>query len=248
MLRRLIEYLTRRMDPDAQAQLWRRLRRWRRPARLGTLRRWAPLSDAWGFDRGTPIDRHYIESFLETHATDIRGSVLEVRDSAYTRRFGRDVERAEVLDIREDNPHATIIADLSSADSVPGGQFDCFIITQTLQMIYEAEAAVRQAQRLLRPGGVLLATVPVISRIIPRYGLDADFWRFTPASCRRLFGDVFGADAVHVSSYGNALTAVAFVAGVACEELRSAELEASHPYFPVVLGVRAVKPMAASPE
>ena len=48
------------------------------------------LSRDFGFDRGTPIDRYYIESFLSTHASDIRGHVLEVADNTYTRRFGGD--------------------------------------------------------------------------------------------------------------------------------------------------------------
>ena len=155
-------------------------------------------------------------------------------------RFGRGVERSEVLDIKADNAAATIVADLSRADGVPGEQFDCFILTQTLQLIYNVDAAVRHAHRLLRPGGVLLVTVPVISRLVPRYGLESDFWRFTPASCRRLFGDVFGEN-VEVSSFGNALTAIGFLAGLAHEELRRSELDAHHADFPLIACVRAVK-------
>src|ERR687895_460818 len=56
--------------------------------RLGSLRRVTPISRNYGFDRGTPIDRHYIERFLTRHAGDVRGRVLEVGDDEYTRRFG----------------------------------------------------------------------------------------------------------------------------------------------------------------
>ena len=240
ILARLVEAASRRLDPERREQLFRRLRRLRHPARLGSLRRTAPLSESWGFDRGTPIDRYYIEGFLERHAADIRGTVLEVANAAYTMRFGRGVERSEVLDIKSDNAAATIVADLSRADGVPGEQFDCFILTQTLQLIYNVDAAVRHAHRLLRPGGVLLVTVPVISRLVPRYGLESDFWRFTPASCHRLFGDVFGEN-VEVSSFGNALTAIGFLAGLAHEELRRSELDAHHADFPLIACVRAVK-------
>ena len=40
-----------------------------------------PVSDHWGWDRGTPVDRYYIEQFLAEHAADVRGRVLEVKDS-----------------------------------------------------------------------------------------------------------------------------------------------------------------------
>ena len=56
---------------------------------------------------------------------------------------------------------------------------------------------------MLRSGGTLLVTVPCISRVVPRYGLESDFWRFTPASCRKLFGDAFGATQVTVEPVGN---------------------------------------------
>ena len=56
----------------------RRLRRLTRPAPLRGLRRLAPVSDKWGHDRGTPVDRWYIERFLERQAGDIRGRVLSL--------------------------------------------------------------------------------------------------------------------------------------------------------------------------
>src|SRR5450755_3790753 len=84
-------------------QLYRRLSR---PAWLGTLRRTTPLSDEHGFDRGTPVDRYYIEGFLEEHRQDIRGRVLEVRDSGYTDRFGHELTQRAVLDINSANPLA----------------------------------------------------------------------------------------------------------------------------------------------
>jgi len=219
-----------------------RLRRLRRPAWLGTLRRLTPLSDSWGFDRGTPVDRYYIEQFLEQNRQDIRGRVLEIRDSTYTHRFGTGVEQREVLDVNPSNPQATHIADLAAAEAVPSNLFDCFLLTQTLQFIYDTRSAIAHTFRILRPGGVLLATVPSVSRLAPRYGLTTDYWRFTPASCSALFGEVFGADQITVSAYGSVLSAVAFLAGMAQEELSPTELETNDPYFPLVIAIRAVKP------
>lgn len=236
-----------RLSP--QTNVWRqRLRRLIRPAWMGTLRRTTPLSRVWGSDRGTPIDRYYIERFLEAQRSDIHGHVLEVKDSSYTLRFGTGVERADVLDIDPANSEATIITDLTVADGIAADQFDCFVLTQTLQLIFDVPAALWQVQRILRPGGVLLATVPSVSRLAHTYHTGADYWRFTPASCARLFGAVFGAENVAVSAYGNVLTAMAFLTGMAVQELSQRELDTRDEAYPVVVGVRAVKALRPETE
>jgi SAM-dependent methyltransferase len=217
-----------------------RRRRLRRPAFLGTLRRTRPLSDRWGFDRGTPVDRYYIERFLAENQEAVRGRVLEVKDSRYTERFGSDVRERAVLDIDSSNPHATVIADLAAADSVPADSFDCFILTQTLQYVYDLSAALRHAHRILSPGGVLLATAPALSRIDPGCA-DREYWRFTAASFRALLAEAFPPDRIAVRTYGNVLTGIAFLAGMAAEELRPRELAHQDPHFPLLVAARAEK-------
>ncbi len=227
--------------PSTGASGWQQfLRRLRRPAWLGTLRRTTPLSDQWGYDRGTPIDRYYIERFLEVHRQDIHGHVLEVKDSTYTDRYGQNVARKDVLDIDAANPYATVVADLATADSIPADSFDCFILTQTLQFVSDLRASVAHIHRILRPGGVLLCTVPGISRVERAYA-STDYWRFTPASCSLLFDGEFGARQVSVCGYGNVLTAIAFLTGLASEELSQRELATPGEYFPVMIAIRAVK-------
>ena len=219
-----------------------RLHRLRRPAWLGTMRRVTPLSSHWGRERGAPIDRYYIDQFLASRAEDIHGRVLEVMDTRYTSRFGRDVERADVLDVDDTNPRATIVADLAAPGTLPEEAFDCFVLTQTLQFVFDLDSAVLEVHRALRSGGVVLATLPAVSKIDHTAGVAGDFWRFTAASCSTLFGKVFGPDRVEVESYGNVLTGVAFLMGMAAEELRRPELEHRDVFFPVLIGVRAVKP------
>jgi SAM-dependent methyltransferase len=213
-------------------------RRLRRPWWLATVRRTTPLSPWWGVDRGTPIDRYYIEEFLSKHRGDIRGAVLEVKDSGYTDRFGTGVSRRDVLDIDVRNPMATVVADLAEADHVPTDTYDCAIVTQTLTYIYDVASAVRHTHRILRPGGVALVTVPSITRLCPPF---LDYWRFTPLGCERLFGLHFGADAASVRARGNVGAAAAFLMGVACEELPRRVLEHDDDQFPVLVTIRAVK-------
>jgi SAM-dependent methyltransferase len=217
-----------------------RVRRLRHPAFLGTIRRTTPLSDHWGRDRGTPVDRYYIEHFLAGARQAIRGRVLEVMNADYTGRFGVGVERSDVLDIDPANPVATIVADLANAHAIPSETFDCFILTQTLQYIYDIRSAVAHAHRILRPGGTLLCTVPTVSRIARRE-LESEYWRLTAAACSRLFGDVFAGGVVDVRARGNVLSAVAFLVGMAREELSSRELDRDDQFFPVIVTVQATK-------
>jgi glycosyltransferase involved in cell wall biosynthesis len=220
--------------------------RWRPPAgwvHLGNLRRTTPLSDCFGFDRGKPVDRHYIEGLLSRHAEDVRGRVLEVADAAYTWQFGGErVTRSDVLHARPGNPEATIVGDLCTGEGIPEDAFDCIILTQVLPFVWDVPAAIATAHRALKPGGVLLVTVPGISQIsrhdAERWG---DFWRFTSQSVRRLFGEVFGAAAIDVTTYGNVLAATAFLQGLAAGELRTSELNERDPDYEVIIAVRAVR-------
>jgi len=228
------------LPADHANRLRLRLRRLSRPARLGSLRRTSPISDDFGYDRGSPIDRYYIEQFLADRRKDIHGRVLEVKDRTYTNRFGVGVTQRDVIDINPQNPHATIIANLAAANDVPDGTFDCFILTQTLQFIYDTYAAVAHAHRILKSPGTLLVTVPAVSAIVNDSELT-DYWRFTPASCSEIFGGVFGHAAVRVRAYGNVLTSIAFLAGLACEELTRDELETHDDRFSLIVSVCAVK-------
>jgi SAM-dependent methyltransferase len=233
--------LAKRLPPELRRRTSWRIQRLIRPAQLGLLSRTSPLSAHWGHDRGIPIDRHYIEHFLTVHRADLRGHALEVKDARYTGQPGLPIKHRDVLDIDSENSAATIIADLAAADEIPAERFDCFVLTQTLQFIPDVCAAIGHAYRILRPGGVLLATVPSVSRIDGKSGLKHDYWRFTAASCAMLFGDVFGDANVTVSSYGNVLTAVAFLEGMAVDELPTRAFAENDPYFPVLVAVRARK-------
>ncbi|HET6576828.1 MAG TPA: glycosyltransferase [Gemmatimonadales bacterium] len=215
-----------------------------RRVRFGTLRRLTPVSGKFGWDRGgLPVDRYYIERFLGQYAGDVAGRVLEVRDDAYTRRFGGPaVTRTDILHPTPDNPKATIVADLTAADHIPGDTFDCIVLTQVLPFIPDVPAAVRTLHRILRPGGVVLATVPGISQIV-RYDMDrwGDYWRFTSLSARRIFESEFPLGDVRVEAHGNVLAATAFLQGLSTRDLEPHELDHRDPDYEVLITVRAVK-------
>jgi glycosyltransferase involved in cell wall biosynthesis/SAM-dependent methyltransferase len=210
--------------------------------RFGNLRRLTPISRLWGRDRGRPLDRYYIENFLERHRADVCGRVLEVGEPSYTRQFGGDrVERSDVLHVEEGNAHATIVADLACADHIPDDSFDCIILTQTLQMIFDVPAALRTLHRILRPNGVLLATFPGITHTGDADWQETWYWSFTANSAQRLFHAVFGEENVRIESHGNVFAATAFLYGLADHELRRDELDHHDPAFDIVITVRAQK-------
>ena len=221
------------------ASLSRAVKFRRRPVWFGTIGRTRPYGLQWGYDRGTPIDRWYIERFLAAHQADVKGRVLEVKDSGYTDRFGSGLTERGVLDIDAANPHATYVTDLATCDGVPDDHFDCFILTQTLQLVFELQDAVRQVHRILRPGGVVLVTMPVLSRITDPPLMD--YWRFTPHAARRLFETVFEPTSVDVSACGNVFSEVAFLQGLAAEDVDERKLRVDDGRFPLVACLRAQK-------
>jgi SAM-dependent methyltransferase len=215
----------------------------RRAVRPRGLLRAEPVSRKFGLDRGTAIDRAWIEGFLRDESARIRGSVLEIGDSEYTRRFGIGVTESHVLHATGESPEATIVGDLATGEGVPDGAFDCIVLTQTLPFIFDMHGAVATCRRALRPGGSLLATLPGISQI-SRYDMDrwGDFWRFTDLSARRLFANEFGEARVTVRTHGCVGSACAFLQGLAAEELDAKLLEAVDPDYQVLITVVATVP------
>jgi SAM-dependent methyltransferase len=206
-----------------------------------------PFTRSFGYDRGQPVDRYFIEKFLANHSGEIAGHVVEIGDDRYTRQFGGGkVTTSDVLDQAHPDSTPTIIADLANADHLPSASFDCIIIVQTLQFIYNIRNAVSTLHRILKPGGVLLGSVPSLSPIC-RYDMDrwGDYWRFTSASVQKLFGSVFGNEGVHIQAHGNVLVSLAFLYGMAAEELTTEELDFHDRDYESLITVRAVKALSS---
>ena len=212
--------------------------------RFGDLRRLKPISSDYGNNRGLEIDRYYIEKFLAEFAGDIHGCVLEIKHDTYTKKYGQNrVTRSDVLHPVEGNPGATIVADLTKADHLPSDCYDAIIFTQTLQVIYDIRTVIATLYRILKPGGVLLATVSGMAQIsLDDFDQWGEYWRFTSLSARLLFEEAFSVGNVTAHPYGNVLTAIAFLEGLACEDLKRSELDARDRRYEVLIAIRAVKP------
>ena len=237
MLSSLKKYVGSRLSTTARCRLNRILRP--RVTHL-PFRRLAPLSTRRGFDRGQPIDRYYIECHLQENSSYVRGRCLEVRDATYTHRFGAgSVTAADILDIDPRNPSATIVGDLCDLKPVGDDTYDCIILTQVLQYVPDAPAAVRECHRILKQNGALLLTVPLIAAVDPV--APADFWRFTPDAVRLLLRGHFAEESVDVRSRGNHLATVAFLMGLAREELGPRHLGAQDDLRGCIVSARAVK-------
>jgi SAM-dependent methyltransferase len=211
--------------------------------RFGDLRRLKPISSDYGNSRGLEIDRYYIEKFLAEHAGDVHGRVLEIKHNTYTRRFGQDrVTKSDVLHPVEGNPDATIVADLTKAGHLPSNVYDSIIFTQALQVIYDIRTVVATLYRILKPGGVLLATVSGMAQLsLDDFDKWGEYWRFTSLSARLLFEEAFSAGNVHVCSYGNVLAAISFLEGLACDDIKRSELDARDRSYEILIAIRAVK-------
>lgn len=201
-------------------------------ARFGNLSRTHPMTD-WGTGRGTPVDRWYIERYLQSHASAVAGRVLEVKMDAYASWLGAST--VEVVDIDPANARADVVGDLCDEATLEPGRYDAAVITQTLQFVSDPVAAVRNLLVALRPGGTLLLTVPCLSRLCDA----SDRWRWTPAGLGHLLAGVAGPGAnIEVTGLGNGLAGRAFLFGLAAEDLPATTLALEDVDYPLIVGAR----------
>ena len=194
-----------------------------------------PISRQFGTERGTPVDRRYIEDFLKVNRNYITGDVLEVEDSFYTNKYGTNVSSAYVLDVSSDASGITFNANLETGEGIKDSIADCFILTQTLMYIFDLATAVDSIYRLLKSGGTALITCSGISqnsrRCMDDYGC---IYNFNADALRRLFGDKERFEILDVGSYGNVKTVTAHIAGLCVEDLDVEDFQYNDKYYPLI--------------
>ncbi len=231
------------MAASSSRALLRPVRRWLRNRFFITLgmRGTAPINPAFGAAEGTPIDRHYIALFLEANREHITGRVLEIGDRSYTERFGVGVTRSDVLNAVP-SAEATYVGDLASCPEIPDATYDCLVLTQMLHYVFDMRSAVGEIQRILRPGGTVLCTVPGITHV-SRYDMErwGDRWRLTSQSAAELFATAFEPEEIAVSTYGNAYSSVCFMQGVPSERLHRTKLDRLEPDYQLLVAIAATR-------
>lgn len=212
------------------------------PVNWVNLRSLKPISRKFGLDRGTPIDRVFIEDFLLKNKNHINGVCLEISENLYTKKFGNNIIKSEILDATNSNKSATIIGDLTKLESLPENYVDCFICTQTYNFIYDFRIAIEGSYKILKQNGTLLATVSGICQI-SKYDMDrwGDYWRFTNKSLDKVFSEIFGENNFEIVTYGNVLSSISFLNGISAEELTNEELFTIDDQFQLILCVKAHK-------
>jgi SAM-dependent methyltransferase len=209
---------------------------------LGDLNRVTPFSTDFGYDRGGPVDRYYIENFLAASSAHVKGRVLEIGDNEYTLRYsGSRLTKSDILHIDSTNPKATFVGDLSDAPHLPSDSFDCIILTQTLHLIYDYKGALANCYRILKPGGALLLTVPGISHIHHGEWGKYWMWSFTTASIQRMLSEAFEPARFRVQSFGNVLAATAFLYAMGLPEIAKKQVDHNDPQYQLIITALAIK-------
>lgn len=198
-----------------------------------------PISTKYGYDRGNPVDRYFINQFFAEYSDDIKGKCLEVVDPKVINEFGGDkVTQADAIDLFV-TKQATVYGNLKDLKGVvKSNTYDCLIISQTIHVNDDYDSIIKECYRILKPGGVLLVTLPTLS---PTWNLQINMWRFSIESAKHVFSKYFNSKKLTVKSYGNQTGAIFFWSGFAIEEMTAAELKKNDPKMPLIIGVRAVK-------
>ncbi len=203
-----------------------------------------PVSSVFGFDRGEPIDRYYIEKFLTQNSRHIKGHVLEIAENTYTIKFGGEkIEKSLIMHKDKFAPGANIIGDLATGEGILENVADCFILTQTLPFIFDLHSCVKNSVKMLKSGGVLLVSVPGITQI-SRYDMQrwGHYWGFTDLSLRRLYETVVPPECIEIQTYGNAKAAACFLYGLAQKEISRKVLDYSNPDYQIIITAVVRKP------
>lgn len=211
---------------------------------LSKLMKKEPVSSVFGFDRGDPIDRYYIEKFLSENSMHIKGRVMEIAENTYTRKYGGEkVEKSLIMSADKSAANADIIGDLATGEGISEDIADCFIMTQTLPFIFDLHSCVKNSVKILKPGGVLLVTVPGITQI-SRYDMQrwGHYWSFTDLSLRKLYETVVPPECIEIQTFGNAKAAACFLYGLAQKEISRKVLDYFNPDYQVLITAVVRKP------
>jgi SAM-dependent methyltransferase len=112
------------------------------------------------------------------------------------------VERYEGVDLWPRSDKVTFAGDVQTLTMVQDGVYDSAICIEVLEHVPEPGRAIGTMARILKPGGVIVISVPHLSRL---HDLPHDYFRFTEYGLRYLLGQN-GLEVVSVQTKGGLLT------------------------------------------
>ncbi len=202
-----------------------------------------PMNDSFGYRRGTPIDRYYIQNAIKEYSKEIKGSVLEVGGNDYTMLYSNtSLKDSHILNYTHMDGNNVIVGDLTKHDSLKEQKFDTFICTQTLNFIYDFESAISTSYELLNNGGYFIGTVASVSNI-SKYDNDrwGDYWRFTEKGIKKAL-DNSQFQVIDLSGFGNVLAAKSMFDGCVIEDFKNLQLlDHVDPAYPVIISFLCFK-------
>ncbi len=116
----------------------------------------------------------------------LHGVVLDVGCGTmpYRSVLDQKVTRYDSLDLKAQVPGVTYEADVQDMRVVPDAAYDSVICLEVLEHVPDPFRALAEIRRILRPGGVLVLSVPHLSRI---HEAPQDFYRFTNYGLAAMF-------------------------------------------------------------
>jgi SAM-dependent methyltransferase len=201
----------------------------------GDLRRPQPLCQFFGFTRGTPVDRYYLNRFIESIRQDVYGLTLEIGGEKQNRElygFKHAIEY-RVLDLP--GLSDDISGNVSNPRILAENTFDSIVMFNVLEHCEQPQLVADNIHRWLKPGGTAYVLVPAAQKIHPAPG---DYWRPLPQGLQSLFKSF---NKRETRTYGNITSVIANFHGIAAEELTREELDFNHPDYPVVSCIIAEK-------
>jgi SAM-dependent methyltransferase len=120
----------------------------------------------------TPPNRPVLDPWVSREAARLTGLIVNVGAGEDLRQFGR-----RTIHVDAHAPRATVRAEFAAALPFGSAVFDGAICTEVLEHVPDDRALLTELARVLRPGGVLVVTVPFMFRYHPD---PADYRRYTP--------------------------------------------------------------------
>ncbi|WP_341529138.1 methyltransferase domain-containing protein [Nostoc sp. UHCC 0302] len=202
----------------------------------GDLKRQFPLCHKFGFTRGTPIDRYYLDQFVNEIRHQVVGSVLEIGGTLLNKEIYQFFHATEyqTLDVVS-RPGVTLVGDIHNSTIIIPESLDTILLFNVLEHCHNPWVVVQNIYNWLRVGGKCFCMVPSAQRL---HNAPKDYWRPLPDGMKELFQD-FSEHNLHI--YGNPLTVLASFMGVAVQELSTQDLDDFHPDYPVATCIAALK-------